>query len=373
MKCLLATTMLAALLVPAAAGQTYTFSTPTDDRWQYPFNFSGGTRTTASCFSSLGTGVPSFANFNDRDGVLIAAWNTAAQITPGQGASAYNIQSIRFTLTNEPGALWYIDLTPDEWYTYDYNNDGAVNGDGIPRGAAGDIDGESSDADPGRPLELFGTGFGPVYDSTSWNENSAYYGGRDTGNLPRDPFPFAYASDHVTQLHCEDSVKGLHNPGMGSFTPTPWAVGVPVGYTPGGQTTAFEIDFEIDLSLSGGAVRAYFQDQLNQGRLFSYITSLADTQQFGDPAGVPSLYNKEAVSGGIPGAQSPKLIIVLAQGIDGDLDGNGCVDITDLAVLLGHFGTASGAQLGDGDIDGDGDVDLTDLAALLSHFGAGSC
>lgn len=57
-------------------------------------------------------------------------------------------------------------------------------------------------------------------------------------------------------------------------------------------------------------------------------------------------------------------------GIDGDLDHDGDVDLSDLAQLLANFGTTSGATYEDGDIDGDGDVDLSDLAALLANFGA---
>lgn len=53
----------------------------------------------------------------------------------------------------------------------------------------------------------------------------------------------------------------------------------------------------------------------------------------------------------------------------GDLNGDLVVDLTDLATLLAHFGTASGATLADGDLNGDGAVDLTDLARLLSNFG----
>lgn len=53
-----------------------------------------------------------------------------------------------------------------------------------------------------------------------------------------------------------------------------------------------------------------------------------------------------------------------------DLDGNGVVDLVDLATLLAHFGTGSAATFEDGDIDTDGDVDLTDLATLLSYFGS---
>jgi len=53
----------------------------------------------------------------------------------------------------------------------------------------------------------------------------------------------------------------------------------------------------------------------------------------------------------------------------GDLDGNEVVDLSDLAVLLAHFGMTSGAEPADGDLDGDGDVDLADLAVLLAVFG----
>jgi Zn-dependent M28 family amino/carboxypeptidase len=54
----------------------------------------------------------------------------------------------------------------------------------------------------------------------------------------------------------------------------------------------------------------------------------------------------------------------------GDLDGDADVDLADLARLLAHYGTTSGASYEDGDLDGDGDVDLTDLATLLGLYGA---
>jgi hypothetical protein len=53
----------------------------------------------------------------------------------------------------------------------------------------------------------------------------------------------------------------------------------------------------------------------------------------------------------------------------GDVNGDRVVDLSDLATLLSHFGTPSGATLSDGDLDGDGDVELADLALLLSQFG----
>ena len=56
--------------------------------------------------------------------------------------------------------------------------------------------------------------------------------------------------------------------------------------------------------------------------------------------------------------------------IPGDLDGDGDVDLADLATLLAHYGTTSGAAYEDGDLDGDGDVDLADLASLLANYGS---
>ena len=53
----------------------------------------------------------------------------------------------------------------------------------------------------------------------------------------------------------------------------------------------------------------------------------------------------------------------------GDLDGDGYVDLGDLAQVLGRYGMPAGATYADGDLDNDGDVDLADLAALLGVYG----
>ncbi len=54
--------------------------------------------------------------------------------------------------------------------------------------------------------------------------------------------------------------------------------------------------------------------------------------------------------------------------IPGDLNGDGCVDFSDLLILLSAYGVDA-----DGDIDADGDTDFHDLIALLGNYGEGDC
>jgi len=53
----------------------------------------------------------------------------------------------------------------------------------------------------------------------------------------------------------------------------------------------------------------------------------------------------------------------------GDLDDDGQIGLSDLSLMLAHYGMTEGAFYVDGDIDGDGDVDLADLSQLLAVYG----
>lgn len=52
-----------------------------------------------------------------------------------------------------------------------------------------------------------------------------------------------------------------------------------------------------------------------------------------------------------------------------DLNGDGWINLSDLAQLLAGYGITSGATHADGDVNGDGAVNLSDLAQLLSVYG----
>lgn len=58
-------------------------------------------------------------------------------------------------------------------------------------------------------------------------------------------------------------------------------------------------------------------------------------------------------------------------GTPGDIDGDGDVDLSDLAIMLSAFGTCVGDPgfVPAADINGDGCIDLGDLSILLSNFG----
>jgi hypothetical protein len=83
-------------------------------------------------------------------------------------------------------------------------------------------------------------------------------------------------------------------------------------------------------------------------------------------AGEATLRFFKAVPGAPASIQAATVVPAQAGGCPGDLNGDGSVDVQDLAALLSGFGAPGGPA--QGDIDGDGVVTLQDLALLLSQF-----
>jgi len=328
----------------AASAQTLLeFNVPSDDRWHYPFNASPGNRSRGSLFSSVGDlGPNGQPRFNDRDGVVILAWDTSGAL----GGDPQFVQSVRVVVTSDGGigADWPIDLTVDAWYTFDRDADGFINPDGIPRGEPGDTDGESDDEDPGRPLELYGAAFGdnPFFDENTWIETSFFLGwNQQSEPVARDPFPFTYQDGTLDILHLEDHIKGLHNEslavplcddpdGICPFTATPWAIGEPIGYTPGNQPDPFEIVFEVNLDLKCGAVRDYFQGQFENGRVIVTLSTLLETTEMA-ATGFPSLFLNNPQ--GNPHPARLEIVVADAPVSPADLNRDGVRDATDVQLF----------------------------------------
>jgi hypothetical protein len=92
----------------------------------------------------------------------------------------------------------------------------------------------------------------------------------------------------------------------------------------------------------------------------------------GSPTGYTSVYDGTVPNMDVTGTLGSAEVTIVCQLCPGDLNGDEVVNLTDLALLLAHYGTTSGASPDEGDLDCDGDVDLSDLALLLSVYGT-SC
>lgn len=235
---------------------------PTDDRWHYPFNTSGGARTTFPVFFSS---VPIFAGtFNPRDGEGVFAWDTSTVVSTGYDPSAYEVAACRVTVWNTAAAQWNLTGT---------------NGTGMPHW-----------------LEIFGTGFGPTYSASNWDETDAFVGGSvATPRAPRDPYPI----NLLTGGHAED---------VTSTQRIAWAYGTPQGYVPNAMTAPFPVTFELDVL--DPTIRTYLQESLSAGRLVWTLCSTIDAAQQQGGGINPEYVSKEGVATH-PGAQAARVELVL--------------------------------------------------------------
>lgn len=126
-------------------------------------------------------------------------------------------------------------------------------------------------------------------------------------------------------------VGGVPQPNGAVPTPSP----IDVAFSPDGQ------EMYVASHLNGGVSRFLYD---NGGDTWNYVTTIP----------TPSL-------GG--------LATTSLQPCFADLNDDRQVDLTDLAIMLSHFGATGGAPYSHGNLDGDGDVDLTDLALMLTNFG----
>jgi Subtilase family len=130
-------------------------------------------------------------------------------------------------------------------------------------------------------------------------------------------------------------------------------------------TSQMRLRFIAEDAATASVVEAAVDDVRIDGRECS--ASLADCNVNGivDADDISSGRSSDANSNSVPDECDPP------GGCAGDVDGNGNVDLSDLALLLGAFGTSSGDPgfVAAADFDSSGSIDLADLALLLGNFG----
>ena len=104
--------LLPLVMVSIASGQEFdeTWSVPTADRWNYGFNQTPGFRNEASVFGYTGD----LFDFDERDGQMIAAFDTGDRIPTGVGVDRYVIDHIEVTVTITTNLPLAYDPTPDD-------------------------------------------------------------------------------------------------------------------------------------------------------------------------------------------------------------------------------------------------------------------
>jgi len=224
-------------------------NSPTFDRWVYPFNFTPGTRATASAFGAVGTGP---GVFDDRDGQFYLHYDTSSatgDFAPGQGVGNYQVDglTLRLTAVSVSGSVFY-DPSYDPVSTY----------------------GGGTDSDPSRPFELFGAGFRNGFMASTFGETGPHSIGDPTIPGTRNVF----ASDALGN----DVSNNFTNFGGSAFDVDPFAVGTASTLNPGDAITAGTV-FEFDVNLADADIANYVQEGLNSGGLSFVLTSLQETTQ----------------------------------------------------------------------------------------------
>lgn len=89
----------------------------------------------------------------------------------------------------------------------------------------------------------------------------------------------------------------------------------------------------------------------------------------GNPIGHTRVFSGDEPNLIVTGTLNGSSVDIVLITCPGDLDHDGYITLSDLALLLSNYGASAGATPDEGDMDCDGDVDLSDLAALLSVYG----
>lgn len=331
--------MLALALAGSAAAQSFdaSWASPTADRWNYGFNSTPGTRSVGSVFGYTGD----LYEFDERDGQMILMFDTSGQVPTGSGSDRYRIDEIEVTVTLSDPQLSGYDTSVDEWTTHLPIEDPAF----------------EPDLDPGRPIELFPTGFRNGVDAATWTESSDF-------SLV-GPFGYGVRSAYAADFNRQGDLVDVSNSITDGRTPTSLAVGRVEGASEGAELPEGSV---IRFTFSGAdpRVEAWLGESLNEGRLHFSLSSLIEAQEQGGDFVDLYLRENPLVTAGVRSAATLRIVGEIADECDapGDLDHDCVIGGGDIGILLSRWGSDDP----DADLNGDQVVNGADFGALLSLF-----
>lgn len=280
------------LQVPPPGAVIAEIKTPSVDRWNYPFNATPGKRPKASVFQAVEEGVGVI-----RHGTYIIGFSTAGMIPSGHSPENYAVDSIKVQLLTSSGFEAPYDPTYDSVMT------------SLPE----DHPSYAEDADPGRPIEIFGTGFRNDFTAHTWTETAAY-----APDAESDPSVYpAILSDDGEINDVSLAVEYADPTELQSFATGMIHDAIPGDLIP--EDTWMEFDFNLETSNA----LAYVQQGLSDGNLMFTITSLATGGQ--GSRTFPEFHTSDSLLGEAPSIvieyriiETPTEIHILGIHQDGD-------------------------------------------------------
>jgi len=320
-------------------------TSPSFDRWNYPFASSPGGNPYSAVFSPL-TASGFDPQFDNRDGQMVAAFNTAAAgVAPGLGARRYLVTSAAVLLTVETGNSFQYDPTPDSYRTWLGAGDPFFEADG----------------DPGHAVELFGTRFRNGFTLATYTENVAYSPAGPFGKFVRSGYPVT-----VMAGRCRDVSNNVDE----RFDPVPFAVGTNPALTPG-QNVPVDTVLRFQIDVANPDIHRWLRRALDEGQIDFSVASVFPSQQQ-TVGGYPRFYTRENLSV-LLGLVSAARLELAGQVLSadaaprlGDLDLNGSVNVADLLGVISAWGPCPCCAA---DVNFDDVVNVTDLLTVISNWG----
>ncbi len=327
-------------LVSAAAGQpiSVSYSVPTLDRWMYPFGGQPGKETSIPIFGAI-----EIPGFDDRDGQGLFGFTTSGNIPAGLPPARYRVVSAKLTLTVSVDNQFQYDPTFDSFRTVLQTSDPAY----------------QADADPGKPVEVFGVGYRNGWTAQTFQETSTFGGAPivPPSEGARNCFSAVFDSNGVAT----DVSRQVRQ----RFDVTPMATGqiatvAPGAWVPAGSRVVFDLD------VCSPTNQAYLRKNLADGQVRLMVSSLFPAQ--GGPDGGSGAYSAYyARESPLADGNTAKLDLVVLVSNGADFNNDGFINGDDYDLFASYFDQANPLA----DFNGDCFVNGDDYDAFASAFDQG--